>query len=45
MILYFKGWYFIFIPQQLLIAYEHKERFYCIWDTITRPQVEAAQDE
>ncbi|MEQ3622818.1 MAG: ISL3 family transposase [Marinobacter sp.] len=30
---------------QLLAAYEHKERFYGIWDATTRPQAEAALDE
>ena len=27
---------------QLLAAYEHKERFYGIWNATTRPQAEAA---
>ena len=30
---------------QLLAAYEHKERFYGIWDATTRLQAEAALDE
>jgi len=30
---------------QLLAAYEHKERFYGIWNATTRPQAEAALDD
>ncbi|MEX9626673.1 transposase, partial [Proteus mirabilis] len=30
---------------QLLAAYEHKERFYGIWDATTRPQAETALDD
>ncbi|OFC70512.1 transposase [Alteromonas confluentis] len=30
---------------QLLAAYEHKERFYGIWDVTTRPQAEVALDD
>ena len=30
---------------KLLAAYEHKERFYGIWDATTRPQAEAALEE
>lgn len=29
---------------QLLVAYEHKERFYGIWDATTQPQAEAVMD-